>query len=313
MPCSANSSEEVEPGPRDCCILVRMLNRRLLSTFALIAPLCVAGCGTGTHPAAGGTQSGSSSFTSGNWQIQSGPYTPSTNATGQIGLMGNLQQGSNGALTGTFRVFVTDQTSGCPLITEAVSFTGTVDSGGAFTLKSAPIAGSILSVDLHPIADTPISAVGTVQITGTGCHVASTQALGVSVKPVNGTFKGTVTQLQGSGLPGGTPTGPSATLTMNLTQAATPSADGQYSVTGSFTVAGSACNYSAGFVGETMGALVVATPTVFSLYGGPANGIDYFFFGIANPTGGGFDFANLILPVSAGCDTLPFSGQLSRQ
>jgi hypothetical protein len=97
---------------------------------------------------------------------------------------------------------------------------------------------------------------GTIAIYGSVCKFAQTYAVGVQFAPMTGTYAGTVAR---SGSLPGVDQGP---LTLKLTQATTPTADGKFPVTGSAAFTGSTCSFSGAISGTINGGdlELVSTP-----------------------------------------------------
>ena len=162
------------------------------------------------------------SLTPGNWSVAA---TSSNPAVGTIHVGGNVTQ-TGSALSGS--MFIVG--SMCFDVSQPVAFTGAV-SGSNVTLTSADVNGQIFSV---VATATSSSMSGTYSITGGCADGDSGSADGNLVPSITGTWNGTVV---GSG-------GSSVTLSVDLTQDTTASADGSFPLTGTLAYVGSTCSVS---------------------------------------------------------------------
>lgn len=142
---------------------------------------------------------------------------------------GNLSQtGSN--LTGTMYI----SQSGC-IAPQFVSFTGTVKDKNV-TLTSENFGGQVITVTATATTN---SMTGTYAVTGE-CSDSGTVTAS-AVPSISGTWNGTISNpTQGSGGLGVA----QATLSVALSQAATPSEDGTFALSGTLTYNNSPCSVS---------------------------------------------------------------------
>ncbi len=206
------------------------MNRKLLllPPTALLFSLTACGIGNfGTIPAAPGTPLQTATSITGNWQIQTA--TSPAGVSNTVLLLGALQ--SNGtSVTGTFRLSSLVQANTCGQLNQVITVTGTFSTANTLSLTSAPFAsGSVLKTTLQVPATPNAIGSGTLEIDGGACAYASGSALGGLIAPVSGTYLGTLTGQTGTST---TPASPAA-VTLVLTQASTPAADGQFALTGS--------------------------------------------------------------------------------
>lgn len=194
----------------------------------------------------------------GNWQIQSSANSTSGSAQGIV-LLGALEN-SGSQVSGTFRFTNLAQPNVCGS-NEVVSLTGTVGSENNLTLTSAALPnGSTVKVSLNIAGSQPYSGLGTVEVDGTTCAVASASAIGSQVASTTGTFAGAISpstdDTSGSGTPG--------TATVTLMQAATPGADGQFTATGKLNYKVGSCSGSVPLSGTVSGVGMAFWDVVFS-------------------------------------------------
>ena len=235
---------------------------KLLPGFCVLLAAGLAGCGTSdkspvvTTPAPASAQS-----VTGNWQIQSGG-TVGSNTAGVL-LLGDLvSSGAN--VTGTFRFSDLATGNACGALNQVITVTGKVDPTNplvqSLTLTSSTFSGSVLTASLILPTTLQSFGTGTIQVTGPTCTFASSPAIGSLFPPVNGTFAGTLAPLGGT-------SGASGAATLLLAQATSPSADGQFAVTGSLQFTGTSCPISTTLNGNASGIGIRATgsPTAISL------------------------------------------------
>jgi hypothetical protein len=180
----------------------------LLSVLAGMVAL--SGCGASNNLA----------LTPGNWSMTAAPNGAVANNNFYIG--GNLtQSGTN--LTGTMS-FVG---SLCISPSQIVTFTGTI-KGTNVTLTSASVGQEVITVTA---TGTNGSLTGTYSIAGgTTCNGQTGTIAANPVPSISATWSGPV----GSGT--------NVTLAIAFTQAAAPSSDGTFALTGGLTFTGSACS-----------------------------------------------------------------------
>lgn len=204
----------------------------LLLAPAVVFIVALAGCGSSNNLA----------LTQGNWSVAatstSGPVhqsldgkTISPNATNvSFYVGGNLTQ-SGTTVAGTMYFVGT-----CLNPSLAVNFTGTV-KGTTVTLTSANLEGTTITVTATgTTAASTSSLTGTYSISGSACDSSGTVTAS-AVVPITGTWNGTLTNCTDGPL-GCAP----ATISIALTQAATPSSDGTFALTGPVTYTNSVCS-----------------------------------------------------------------------
>lgn len=223
---------------------------RALSFVCLLLTLALAGCGISPGTSTGSPIIAAQNVT-GNWQIQSGS---SSSPMAGVLLLGDLvSSGAN--VSGTFRFIDLAQGNGCGAITQVITVSGSVDPTNpvaqVLKLTSAPFSGSVVTVQLTLPALLQGFGAGTIQVAGPTCTFASSAAIGALFLPTNGTYSGTLSPASGS--PG---TAGSASLT--LAQATSPSADGQYAVTGSIQFSNASCNVATALTGSASGIAITA-------------------------------------------------------
>jgi hypothetical protein len=184
-------------------------------TLAANLALALTGCGffnNSSHPPA---------LTQGNWSISA----TSTNSSNAFLLGGNLTQ-SGSSLSG--KMYITGGDAGCNFDpAQAIAMTGTVN-GSNIALSSAAISGQVITV---AASGSGSSFNGTYSIAGGNCDGDQGKVTANAVPSVNGTWNGTVT----------VDTDPQVQISVALTQATTPSADGTFALTGTVTYTGSSC------------------------------------------------------------------------
>jgi hypothetical protein len=216
------------------------------ASLLLLAGL--AGCG-GSPPSGTvvGTPIVGAQNVTGNWQIQSGA---AGSAAGVL-LLGDLSS-SGAAVTGTFRFSDLAQGNGCGALNQVITVSGSVDITNplaqVLNLTSAPFGGSVLTAQL--------SLPALLHGFGAGTNFASSPAIGSEFAPLAGTYAGTITPSTGSG-----GAGPAVLV---LSQATSPSADGQFAVSGSLQFTGAGCTAAVAVSGTAsgVGVMVSASPTL---------------------------------------------------
>jgi hypothetical protein len=202
-----------------------------LSAITLAGAL---GCGSAT------TTSGSDTPNiSGNWDIVGEPAT--VNPT--IGEFFGALQSNNGAVTGTLHAFDSNLTAPCVSLAQDLPVTGTIDAANNLTLNFA-IAGGTATIQVALTQDLQAFADGTYSIAGGVCATPATQMTAFQIPPVTGTYTGTLTLSQSS--PAVT-----ASVTAQLTQSSTPTADGYFPLSGTITIPGG-CPASVSVSGEVL-------------------------------------------------------------
>ena len=191
--------------------------RILVLTLAATLALALTGCGFGSS-------NHHTALTQGNWSISA----TSTSSANAFLMGGNLTQSGN-SLSG--KMYVTGADPGCNIDpAQAVNMTGTVN-GSDVALSSAAIADQVITI---AASGNGSAFAGTYSIAGGNCDGDEGNVAANAVAPVAGTWNGTV---QVSSAP--------VTMSVVLTQASTPSADGTFALTGSVTYTGSVCSATA--------------------------------------------------------------------
>jgi len=184
----------------------------LLSLLAGVLALALTGCG--------GTSN--LNLTQGNWSVTA----VSSGSVGTFYIGGNLTQNKS-TLSGTMLVI-----GSCINPSQTVAFTGTV-SGKNITLASATSSGQVITITAS--GTTPSALTGTYAVTG-GCDGGDSGTVTASAVPsINATWSGPIASQGGANV----------TLAFAFTQAATPSADGTFALTGNATFTNSSCSNTA--------------------------------------------------------------------
>jgi hypothetical protein len=186
----------------------------LMSLMAGVLALILTGCGAvANNPEA---------LTQGNWSMAA----TSNGSAGTFNIGCSLTQ-SGSSLAGTMYVV-----GSCISTSEQVAFTGSV-SGNNITLASSGGSGQVITLSLTGTAS---SLTGTYSVNG-GCDTGdSGTVVATPVASVTGTWNAPILN-DGAG-------DPNVTLSMALTQATTPSANGTFALTGTLTYTGSTCEAS---------------------------------------------------------------------
>ena len=186
--------------------------------FLLVAgvfALMLAGCGG----------SNTLGLNQGNWAFSATSTAAAKIAGPTFVIGGNLTQ-SGTSLTGA--MYVTQ--SGC-IAPQFVGFTGTV-KGKNVNLTSEAFGGQVITVAASGTKD---SLTGTYTVTG---QCADSGTVSASAVPsIGGTWNGTISNVAASKGSGAA----QATLSVALTQAATPSEDGTFALTGTLAYTNSVC------------------------------------------------------------------------
>lgn len=163
-------------------------------------------------------------------------------------LLGALAD-SGDQVSGTFRFTNLAQPDACGS-NEVVSLSGAVDSGNSLLLTSAILPnGTTVKVSLKLMGVQPYSGIGTVEVDGPACAVASAPAIGSQIASTSGTFSGTLSP----GATGAPAQGTPGTATVTLTQSTAPGADGQFTATGTLSYQFGACSGSVPISGTVSG------------------------------------------------------------
>lgn len=217
------------------------------------AVMTFAGC---TAPSTSTTTAPAVPDLTGNWQIQS-TVDPGTVPPSGIVLFGALQSSGN-QVSGTFRFANLGQPTQCGL-DQVVTVNGAMDSKNSLTLTSSTMPNGTAVKTTLTISGLQqrYTGAGTIEVNGSTCTFASTGATGLQIQNTSGTFTGTLTP--GTLLSPGT--GPSATVSLALTQAQTPQGDGQFPASGTLSYAVGACSGSVKLTGTVSGVGVILSTT----------------------------------------------------
>jgi len=217
---------------------------RVALLLSAIALACALGCGSATTAPAADYLN-----ISGNWDIvgtSQGPTPPISDIFGAL-------QASNGAVTGTLHALGSNPTASCVSLTQDLPVTGTLDAANNLTLNVA-IPGGKAIIQATLTQDLQTFANGTYSISGGACAMTSAAMVAYQIAPITGTYTGTLTLSQSN--PAVT-----ATVTAQLTQSSTPTADGYFPLSGTITIPGG-CPSSVSFSGENLqGTSIEEVPT----------------------------------------------------
>jgi hypothetical protein len=205
--------------------------------------------------------------------------------------------GSGKSITGVFRAA---NGTGCVSPTFDITFTGSQDAVGDFTLTSTNLPGNVATITVRgtAFAEGNTFILGSLIITGSGpCAETSIALLGGEVLNVIGTYTGSLTTFSG---------GAATPFNVTLMEAAANS-DGQFPTTGMVTVTGPGCTNVFSLSGLVSGLNLNATLT--STSGPPAKGT-LFIEAINSAQPASQDFGALI--TGSGCNSNGYSGTLAR-
>jgi hypothetical protein len=244
----------------------------------------------------------------GNWQIQSNVASV-TNPLVAIVLFGALESNGN-QVSGTFRFANLSDPTTCGL-DEVVSVAGAVDSKGNLTFTSSTLPnGTTIKAQMEISgAQPPYTGAGTIEVDGTTCTFATAPSIGEQFMNTSGAYAGTFTP----GTLGSPGSGPSAAISLALTQLAIPGPDGQFAANGTINYQIGSCSGSAPISGDVSGAGV----TLSSGSTPPASLQVLTFIGTSNPAATAIS-AGIVSFVPAPCSSDPESnasyfGKLDRQ
>lgn len=267
--------------------------------------MTLAGCGS---PPSTSVTTPTAPDLTGNWQIQSNVTSNIVPPPGVV-LFGALENTGN-QVGGTFRFTNLAQPTTCGL-DQVVTVSGSIDSKSNLTLTSSAMPNGTTVKVLLAITGSqqPYAGTGTIEVDGSTCTFPSTGAIGEQIQNIAGTFAGTLAP--GTLVSPGT--GPSATVSLVLTQSSTPQSDGQFPVTGPLNYTIGSCTGSASLSGTASGVGVILSSTSVP----PANLQIVGFVGTTNPaattiTAGLLEFA----PAPCSSDptsTVAYTGSLNRQ
>lgn len=223
----------------------------------LLAASLLGGCGSSS-----GNLLGNASDLTGNWQIETSASATSAFPQGVV-LMGGLESSGN-QVSGTFRFTNLAQPDACGS-NQVVLLSGAVGPNNDLTLSSATLPNNTkIKVSLKLGNAQPYSGLGTVEVDGASCAVASASAIGSQVATTTGKFAGALSP----GTSGAPASGTSGTATVTLTQAATPGSDGQFALTGTLNYQFASCTGSVPLNGKVSGVGMNFWDVVFTSSGG---------------------------------------------
>lgn len=273
---------------------------KALPIFALA--LCLAGCAAGGPGAL--LPAPAVPNISGNWQIDAA-IAPTSTAPGLL-LIGALES-SGTSVTGTFRFSDLANPRVCGL-NEVVAVTGTIDPAGNLNLLSNKLqSGSVLTAKLTLPPVLTNFATGTVSVAGTNCAEASIPATAAQIASVTGSFSGPIAPTAQNS----STSAPKGTATLSLTQAATPSADGQFTLTGTLSYILGTCSVSSTVAGNVSGIGLIMHSTDAGLLPGSS------LVGFTKPLATQIDLGVFLIPPPACLPSLTtfssYGGTLLRQ
>jgi hypothetical protein len=218
--------------------------KTLAGSIVMLAASFLVGCGSST-----GTRLGelTAANVAGNWQIQSSANSLTASPQGVL-LLGALKDDGNG-VSGTFRFTNLARQDACG-VDQVVTVAGAVKSGNTLNLVSSALPnGTTIKISLKMLGAQPYSGIGTVEVDGPTCAVASASAIGSQVASTTGTFVGTLSP----GASGTHAAGSPGTATIVLKQSVTPGEDGRFSTTGTLSYQFGGCSGSAPLNGSMSG------------------------------------------------------------
>jgi hypothetical protein len=211
---------------------------RVALAFSTIALTLASGCGSSTD-----TTPTPYLNISGNWYIVGPTPTSSTLLPPIVSFYGALES-SGSAVSGTFHVVPTSPSAPftpCVSIYQDIPVTGTIDAANNLTLN-ATIAGGAATLQATLTQDLQAFSSGAYSIVGGACAMPSTSMFTYQIPPITGTYSGALTNTFVT--PAVT-----TTVTAQLTQSTTPTADGFFPLSGTISIAGG-CPASVSFSGE---------------------------------------------------------------
>ena len=279
-----------------------------VKAFSVLLGASVIMAGCGSPGGSSGTPPPAAPDLTGNWQIQSS-VTSGANPLIAIVLLGALESNGN-QVSGTFRFTNLSDPTTCGL-NQAVTVTGAVDSKNNLTLTSSALPnGTTIKAQMAIAgAQPPYAGAGTIEVDGATCTFPAASSIGEQILNTSGTYAGTLSP----GTPGSPGSGPTAAVSLTLTQAASPAADGQFAATGTFNYQIGSCSGSAPLSGTVSGVGMILS----SENAPPVNLQSVAFFGTSNPAATAIN-GSLLEFLPAPCSTDPassafYTGQMSRQ
>lgn len=271
----------------------------------LLAALILGGCGS-SH--GNFFANSSADGITGNWQIQSSANS-TTGAPREVILLGALQS-SGGQVSGTFRFTNLAQPAACGL-DQVITLTGAIVSKNNLTLTSATLPnGTTVKASLRMMGTQPYSGIGTVEVDGPTCAVATMAAIGSQIASTTGKFSGALSPAT-NGTPASSVPG---TAVVTLTQSAAPGADGQFTATGTLSYQFGSCAGSLPLSGTVSGVGMSFWDVIFT----PSGSLQQVYFsGTTNFTATQIKAGYLSLspaPCSADSNSsVTLNGELNRQ
>lgn len=213
------------------------MDARRWTACAGLALLLLAGCGAGSAPGSGNSQTGALPV-SGNWT-----FSPST-ASRQISLppfVGGSLAVKGSQVNADFMVFLVADTS-CSLTSDlGVTLTGSV-TNSILKLTSASWNGGVFTVNGSVAADGK-TITATWSVSGGCADGQSGSTIATYVPPLTGTWTGTASEV----VSGTTSPLVGAAVTLNLQQGATAN-QFTFPLSGSVTLSGTSCGFTNGTV-----------------------------------------------------------------
>ncbi len=272
---------------------------------ALVAFL-LAGCGGSPGS---NFSSPSAADVTGNWQIQTSANSTTSSPQGVV-LLGALQS-SGSQVSGTFRFTNLAHPDACGS-NQVVTLTGAAQADGSLALASAAMPnGATVKVSLTLTGTAPYSGIGTVEVDGNTCALASQSAIGSQVASTTGTFTGTLSP--GDDGDSDSDSGTPGSATMTLTQSSVAGTDGQFTETGTLNYKFGSCSGQVPLNGSVSGVGMSFWEVIFTSGGQQVLNLS----GTTNLAATQITAGSLSLtpaPCSADPDSnATFTGQLKRQ
>lgn len=269
----------------------------------LLAAYLLGGCGSSA-----GNRFENATDLTGNWQIETSSNAVSASPQGVV-LMGGLESSGND-VRGTFRFTNIEQPEACGA-NQVVLLSGKVGPDNDLTLASAALPNkTTIKVSLKLGNAQPYSGLGTVEVDGGSCAVASASAIGSQIATTTGQFAGTLSP----GTPGAPASGTPGTATVALTQSPSPGPDGQFALIGTLSYQFASCSGSVPLNGKVSGVGMNFWDVVFTSGGGQ---VQANLVGTTNLTATQINVGYLSLapaPCSADPNSIAaFNGQMNRK
>lgn len=269
----------------------------------LLAACLLGGCGSSA-----GNRFENATDLTGNWQIETSSNAVSASPQGVV-LMGGLES-SGSDVSGTFRFTNIEQPEACGA-NQVVVLSGKVGPDNDLTLASPALPNkTTIKISLKLGDVQPYSGLGTVEVDGVSCAVASASAIGSQIATTTGQFSGTLIPGTAGAPAAGTP----GTATVALTQSPSPGPDGQFALTGTLSYQFASCSGSVPLNGKVSGVGMNFWDVVFTSGGGQ---VQANLVGTTNLTATQINVGYLSLapaPCSADPNSIAaFNGQMNRK